>query len=131
MVKRILTFTPFLVLLILMGCAGEEVAGEDLTGGNWVATAGFQNGNAEGEPDCFPFEEGIEFNGEDSVYVESFEREFEFSLSEDDGPSTKLYMYDADQGLYRYEITMLSENEIGLTGMGRFEEGRSCYLERK
>lgn len=129
--KRIVAFIPFLVLLILMGCAGEEVAGEDLIGGNWVATAGFQNGNVEGEPDCFPFEEGIEFIGEDMVYVESFERDFEFSISEEEGPPTRIYFYDSDQGLFRYEITMVSESEMGLTGTGRYEEGRSCYLERE
>jgi hypothetical protein len=129
--ERIFKFIPILVLFILMGCSGEEVAGEDLTGGNWVATAGFLDGTAEGEPNCYPFEEGIEFNGEDTVYVETFERDFEFWLSEDEGPPTKLFFRDDSTGLYRYEITVLSENEMGLTGIGQFEEGRSCYLERE
>jgi hypothetical protein len=129
--KRILTLIPFLVLLILMGCDGEEIAGEHLTGGNWVATAGFLDGKAEGEPNCYPFEEGIEFSSEDMVYVETFEREFEFWLSEDEGPQTKLFFNDSSQGIFQYEITILSEDEIGLTGLGRFEEGRSCYLERE
>lgn len=63
---RILTFIPFLGLLILIGCA-EEVAEEDIIGGNWIATAGLQDGDAVGEPNCHPFEEGIEFTNEDAV----------------------------------------------------------------
>src|SRR5690625_2568188 len=129
--KRIFPFIPFLVLLILMGCAGEEVTGEDLTGGNWVATAGFQDGNAEGEPNCYPFEEGIEFVSEDTVYVESYERDFEFAVSNDAGPLPRIYFNSEYSGLYRYEITMLNENEMGITGLGQFLEGRSCYLERE
>lgn len=127
--KRIFTFIPLLGLLILIGCE-EEMAEEDLIGGNWIATAGFQDEDAVGETNCYPFEEGIEFNNENEAYIETFEREFEFALSNENGPPTRLYLDNLKGALYRYEITMLSENEMGITGLG-FAEGRSCYLERQ
>lgn len=64
--------------------------------------------------------------------METFEREFEFALDDENGPPTRLYFNDENTGLYRYEITMLSENEMGIAGLEPgLEEGQSCYLERQ
>lgn len=57
--RGIVTIIPLFVLSFLIGCADEEIVEDDLIGENWLATAGFQDEEAVGEPDCYPFEEGI------------------------------------------------------------------------
>lgn len=40
-----------------------------------MATVGYQDGEAEGEPNCYPFQAGIEFINKDAVYIETYGRD--------------------------------------------------------
>jgi len=73
------------LLFILTACGDEEVTHKDLIGGTWVATAGYEDGEAKGEPNCSPFEEGSKFENENTVYNVAFDRDVEYSLYEQDG----------------------------------------------
>src|SRR5699024_5352175 len=70
--KTLFCFLPF---LFLTAC-DQNVTEEDfLIGGTWVATVGYQDGEAEGEPNCYPFQDGIEFIDKDAVYIETYGRD--------------------------------------------------------
>jgi len=117
------------LLFILTACGDEEVTHKDLIGGTWVATAGYEDGEAKGEPNCYPFEEGSEFEDENTVYNTSYERKFDYNINEFDGG---LMIEFEGPILYSYQIKKISENEIIIKGLksGSFED-HSCYLERK
>ena len=118
----------FLVCIILIGCT-SKVTEEDLIGGAWIATAGYKDGDIQGKPNCHPFEEGIEFKYVDTVYNESFKENFTYFLSEID-KGTEIAFDLPGPGIYRFQIKLISEEEMMLEGVG-LSEGRSCYLERK
>ena len=95
-----------------------------------MATAGYEDGEAKGEPNCYPFEEGSKFENENTVYNAAFDRDVEYSLYEQDG-DFHIYFAGPTPG-YGYQIKKISENEIVIKGLksGSFED-HSCYLERK
>ena len=117
-----------LLLLFLTAC-NNKVTEEDLIGGAWIATAGYKDGDAQGKPNCHPFEEGIEFKNVDTVYNESFKENFTYFLSEID-KGTEIAFDLPGPGIYRFQIKLISEEEMVLEGVG-LSEGRSCYLERQ
>ena|SRR5699024_1083129 len=113
--------------LFLVGCSQQ--ADEDyLIGGNWIATAGFEDGEVKGEPNCHFFEEGLEFKKDEVVYNASFDFDFNYSLSERD-KVTQITFLSNKAGIFRYNIHIISENEMVLEGVF-LTEGDSCYLER-
>src|SRR5699024_6168920 len=118
------------LLFILTACGDEELTYKDLIGGTWVATAGYEDGKAKGEPNCYPFEDGSEFEDENTVYNAAFDRDVESSLYEQDC-DFHIYFIGPQLG-YGYQIKKISENEIVIKGLksGSFED-HSCYLERK
>ncbi|MBP1970600.1 hypothetical protein J2Z83_002736 [Virgibacillus natechei] len=126
--KKTYLLTFSLLIFVLGGCT-EEITEENLIGGNWVAIAGFQDGEVVGDPNCSPFEEGIEFKDEDTVFVETHDRDYEYWLYEADN-GFEIMFNDTGSGIYSYEISILGENEIGITGKGDFQSEESCYLER-
>ncbi|HLR52655.1 MAG TPA: hypothetical protein VK072_07265 [Candidatus Avamphibacillus sp.] len=137
MKKILFCFFPF---LFLTAC-GQNVTEEDfLIGGTWVATAGYQDGEAEEESNCYPFQDGIEFIDKDTVFIETYGRDFEYQLSENkEGP--KIIFHDSGPGgesttshhssttFHRYQINMITEDEIAFEGQS-LAEGNTCYLER-
>ncbi|GAB3808499.1 hypothetical protein [Virgibacillus kimchii] len=126
----------FLILLFTVGC-DETVAEEDIIDGKWIATAGFEDGEVIGEASCSPFQYGIEFIDQDTVYVEWVGREFKYWLSENEEGSTITFEDDFSDSLssepgsdiYFFQIKMLNTNEMVLEGDG-MREGHNCYLER-
>src|SRR5690625_2446115 len=133
--KRIYLFFFITSLLFIFNGCSQKVTEEDLVGGKWVGTAGHENGKAIGEPNCFPFQDGIEFKDENTVYVERFERVFEYSINEssditfgDAGPE------DASPytgySLYIYHIKMNGEDEIVLEGLHSYID-HACHMERE
>src|SRR5690625_1429514 len=113
------------LLLLLIGCS-QKVTEEDLIGGKWIGTAGYVDGKAEGEPNCYPFQDGIEFKNDDTVYVETYERDFEYRLNK---KGVELAFFDITR-IYNYHIKTIDEDEIVLEGSG-LSKGNSCVLERK
>ncbi|MYL46453.1 hypothetical protein GLV94_12450 [Virgibacillus halodenitrificans] len=121
--KRIILM---LILITLIGC--DQKVEENLEG-KWQATAGYQDGEIKGEPNCYPFEKEIEFKEDNKVYVETYERDFKYWMSDEDGEN-KIVFNDSGPGLYSYQIKMLSENEMIITGLN-LSEGDVCYLKRQ
>lgn len=130
--KKILLFFP--ILLILTGCT-SKVSEEDLIGDTWKATAGYEDGEKKGEPDCY---HGMEFKDEEIVYIDAYERDFLYELYEDDseivffdtGPDNDPKDTESGTITLSYNIKKVKENEITLEGMA-LSEGQSCYVERK
>lgn len=122
------------LLLLLIGCS-QKVTEEDLIGGKWIGTAGHENGKAKGESNCFPFQDGIEFKDENTVYVERFEREFEYWINEDsditfgdagsEDPSPDIGYF-----FYSYQIKMISKDEVVLEGVYALKND-ACHMERQ
>ena len=113
------------LLFIFNGCS-QKVTEKDLIGGKWIGTAGYVDGKAEGEPNCYPFQDGIEFKDDDTVYVETYEREFEYRLNK---KGVELAFFDITRS-YSYQIKKVDEDELGLEGLG-VSEDNTCILERK
>ena len=114
-----------ILTMFLIGCSAN-VTEEDLIGGFWVATAGYENGKPKGEAYCSSVvTDGLEFKDEETVYVEAYDQTFTYWLEED-----KVYFSGEDLGLHiSYYIDKISDDEVGLTGDNLIEE--SCYLERQ
>ena len=118
-------------LLFFLTACGQHVTEEDLIGGIWVATAGYKDGEAKGEPNCFPLEEGNKFKNGDTVYNATFDRDFEYWLYEYKG-NHEIHFEDSNPGEYNYQIKKISDDEIVLQGLDySTSKGRACYLERK
>ncbi|MBT2215536.1 hypothetical protein F3157_10215 [Virgibacillus dakarensis] len=116
-------------IILLAGCS-EDVTKDYLIGGHWVGTAGYEDEEIGGEPYCSPFDKGMEFKDEDTVYIDAYERDFEYKLEESDN-GLVIEFYDPDKSLLSYYLTKISEDEMGFIGVGDFQDGESCYLERK
>lgn len=76
-------FIPILFILILMGCS-QKMTEEVISDGTWIATSGYEKGEEKGDPDCYPFEEGIQFIDEDTVFVETSGKDIEYLFYEKD-----------------------------------------------
>lgn len=118
-----------ILFTIFLASCSKELTEEDLIGGKWVANSGYSDGEATGEPRCSPFEEGIEFKDEDIVYVDSYEKNFEYQLQEKDSGSV-INFYDTNTYL-SFHITMIDDDEMDFIGEGDIQDGESCYFERE
>jgi len=119
----------FLLFLILIGCS-SKITEEDLIGGYWIGTAGYQDGKPEGEPYCLYYViAGLEFKDEETVYVEGYEKNFEYVL--EDGKNGMKIIFSDENHYDSYYIDKVSENEIGLVGGTEMKKEESCYLEQQ
>ncbi len=125
--NKFLLIICFLFLFVLTSCT-QKADAEYLIGGNWIATAGYEDEEAKGEPNCH-FEEGLEFKDEGTVYNASFDKELDYRLS-DRNKETEITFLSEESSEYRYNIHIVNENEMGLEGAG-LSEKKSCYLERE
>jgi len=57
---------------------------EVISDGTWIATSGYEKGEEKEDPDCYPFEEGIQFRDEDTVFVETSGKDIEYLFYEKD-----------------------------------------------
>lgn len=116
-----------IILMMLIGC-GQKVTEEVLMEGTWIATSGYEDGEETSDPNCYPFEDGIDFKNDDTVFVQTYDRDFEYMFFEED--STIRFLDNTRS--YIYEIIIIAENKIVLEGLSwSNQEGRSCVLERK
>lgn len=120
-----------LLLIFLIGCSAK-VTEEDLIDGYWVATAGYKDGEPEGEPYCSPVvTDGLEFKDEETVYVEAYDTDFSYWL-EDNGDGIEIHLRGGKYGHYlSYYIDKITDHEFGLLGKGDIQSEESCYLERQ
>ena len=123
-----LFFMISIVLIILGGC-NELVTEDDLIGGKWVPVSGYKDGEATGEPLCPPFDKGIEFKDEETVYVESGDKDFRYHLREsDDGMEISFYNPNGELDILK--IIIENEDNLALTGFGD-SKSFNCYFERE
>ncbi len=81
--KYSLLFVISILLIILGGC-NKLVTTDDLIGGKWVPKSGYKDGETSGDPVCPPYDKGLEFKDEETVYVESGDKDFRYGLRESD-----------------------------------------------
>ncbi|WP_164217731.1 hypothetical protein [Virgibacillus sp. YIM 98842] len=104
---------------------------EDLIGGYWIGTAGYEDGEPAGEPNCMPFDDGIEFKDKETVYVETYDTDFSYWL-EDNGDGIEIHFRGEELGIYlSFYIDKINEDDIGLLGKEDIQSEESCYLERQ
>ncbi|WP_461183767.1 hypothetical protein [Virgibacillus kimchii] len=104
---------------------------KDLIDGYWKGTAGYEEGEAVGEPNCMPFDDGIEFKDEETVYVEAYETDFSYWL-EENSDGIEIHFRGEELGIYlSFYIDKINEDEVGLLGKGDIQSEESCYLERE
>jgi len=125
-----LSLTALLLMVFLTAGCSDKVTEEDLIGGKWSATAGFENEEPGGEPGCSNYAKGLEFKGKDIVYNEYDEENFKYHLNEtDEGKRRIEFTYPGGWTDY-YDIYKVSENAFGMIGPYR-ELKNSCYFERE
>ncbi|MEI3614661.1 hypothetical protein [Pseudogracilibacillus sp. SO30301A] len=116
------------IVIIVMGGCGNVITEDQLIGGTWLVTNGYEDGEIGGDPVCPGYEEGMEFIDEEKVYVFAEEKEISYSLSESDEGMEITFFYPNDIDFYK--ITMENENGFGLNSSG-VTKTRNCYFERE
>jgi len=127
--KKFALAALFLLMFILSGCS-DQITEEDLIGGKWSATAGFENEKAGGEPVCGYYADGLEFIDKETVYVEYKKENFKCYLSETDGVIEVEFYPPRRIGIDPYKIYRVNENAFGMIGPYR-DIKNSCYFERE
>lgn len=64
-----------------MGCS-SKVTEEYLIERQWTLQVGYDNDKRGEKPSCIPLQDGLEFKDDGLVYVELFDRDFEYRISE-------------------------------------------------
>lgn len=125
-------FILLLSLLLLLTACNKKADAEYLIGGDWVATAGYEDGEVKGEPNCHYFEEGLEFKDEEKVYNATFDEDFYYFLSDSKnrGKLTKVTFWPEGPGMFVYNIHVIGENEMAFE-IADPDIDLSCYLERQ
>ncbi|MEI3614650.1 hypothetical protein [Pseudogracilibacillus sp. SO30301A] len=119
----------FMIVVIVMGGCGNVITEDQLIGGTWLVTNGYEDGEIGGDPVCPGYEEGMEFIDEEKVYVIAEEKEISYSLSESDEGMEIIFFYPNGE-IDFFTITMEKENGFGLNGSG-VSKTRNCYFERQ
>jgi len=101
-----------ILFIIFLAACSEDVTEDYLIGGHWVGTAGYEDEEIEGESQCPPLDEGMEFKDEDTVYIDAYDRDFEYWLLENDDRLI-IEFYDKNISLRSYYITRISDDEMG------------------
>jgi len=118
-----------ILMFILSGCS-EQITEEDLIGGKWSATAGFENEKVGGEPVCGYYAKGLNFKDKKNVYNEHEEETFKYYLRETEEGKMQIEFYAPDGDIDDYDIYKVSENAFGIIGPFR-DIKNSCYFERE
>ncbi|MEI3614654.1 hypothetical protein [Pseudogracilibacillus sp. SO30301A] len=119
----------FMIVIIVMGGCGNVITEDQLIGGTWLLTNGYEDGEIGGDPVCPGYEEGMEFIDEENVYVIAQEKEFVYRLRESD-EGMKIEFYNPNGEIDFFKITMENENGFGLNSSG-VTKTRNCYFERE
>ncbi|BAD66210.1 hypothetical protein SAMN05192535_1877 [Shouchella rhizosphaerae] len=144
--------TICMLVLILPGC---NITENDLIGGTWVATSGYIDGEATGEPDCGQFALGMRFVDEETLYVgePGEEEEFEYEIRDgiDYYGEERRFIEFFNVNRKEEALKEKSEDEVpkGMYSFGSFaierggkdafgmetrpgkSEGKHCYMERQ
>src|SRR5690625_4099808 len=94
-----------LMIVIIMGGCSNVITEDQLIGGTWLVTNGYEDGEIGGAPVCPPFDKGLEFIDEEKVYVIDVEKEFVYTLRESD-EGMKIEFYNPNGEMDFFKITM-------------------------
>src|SRR5690625_2674328 len=118
-----------LMIVIIMGGCSNVITEDQLIGDRWVPKSGYKDGEATGEPLCPPFDKGIEFKDEETVYVESGNKDFRYHLREsDDG--MEIIFYNPNGEIDFLKVFIENDDNLVLLGAG-ISENHNCYFERE
>jgi len=118
-----------LMIVIIMGGCSNVITEDQLIGDRWVPKSGYKDGEATGEPLCPPFDKGIEFKDEETVYVESGNKDFRYHLREsDDG--MEISFYNPNGEIDFLKVFIENDDNLVLLGAG-ISENHNCYFERE
>jgi len=117
------------ILIIIMGGCNKLVTTDDLIGGKWVPKSGYKDGEASGEPACPPFDKGMKFKDEETVYVEDGGRDFKYSLTEA-SYGMDINFFNPNGEFDFFEIIIENEDNLALIGSGA-SKSYNCYFERE
>ena len=118
-----------ITVIIVMGGCSNMITEDQLIGGKWLVTNGYENGEVGGDPVCPSFDEGLEFIDEERVYVIAYEKEFVYKLRESD-EGMEISFFNPNGEVDFFKITMENENAFGINGSG-IVKTLNCYFERK
>ncbi|MEI3614662.1 hypothetical protein [Pseudogracilibacillus sp. SO30301A] len=118
----------FMIIIVMGGC-GNVITEDQLIGGTWLVTNGYEDGEIGGDPVCPSFDEGLEFIDEEKVYVIAEEKEFVYRLRESD-EGMEISFFNPNGEVDFYTITMENEDAFGLNGSG-IVKTLNCYFERE
>ncbi|AST96066.1 hypothetical protein [Shouchella clausii] len=142
-----------LSLLILVGC--RTITEEDLIGGTWVATSGYVDGEATGEPDCGQFALGMRFVDEKTLFAgepgeeEAFEYEIRdeidsygkerrfiefFNVTRKEEALKEKSEDEVPKGMYSFgsfAIEMDGKDAFDMEVLPGKSKGSHCYMERQ
>src|SRR5690625_3127472 len=116
-----------LLIVIMMGGCSNVITEDQLIGGTWLVTNGYEDGEIGGDPVCPSYEEGMEFIDEEKVYVIDEDKEFSYILRESD-EGMKIEFYNPNGEMDFFTITMEDEDAFGLNGSGMIKT-LNCYFE--
>jgi len=118
-----------LIIVIIMGGCNNVITEDQLIGGTWLVTNGYEDEELGGDPVCPAFDEGLEFIDEEKVYVIAYEKEFVYRLRESD-EGMEISLFNPNGEVDFYKITMENEDAFGLNGSGIIKT-LNCYFERE
>ncbi|XOQ13594.1 MAG: Lipocalin-like domain-containing protein [Shouchella clausii] len=140
------------LILVLPGC---NITKNDLIGSTWVATSGYVDGEATGEPDCGQFALGMRFVDEKTLLVgepgeeEAFEYEIRdeidsygkerrfiefFNVTRKEEALKEKSEDEVPKGMYSFgsfAIEMDGKDAFGMEVLPGKSKGSHCYLERQ
>ena len=119
----------FVIVTVVISACSIKITEDQLIGGTWLVTNGYENGEIGGDPICPSFDEGMEFIDEEKVYVIAEDKEFDYRLRETD-EGMEFEFYNPNGRVDFYKITMENENAFGLNSSG-VTKTRNCYFERQ
>src|SRR5699024_1813260 len=78
-----------------------------LIGGNWIAIAGYEDGEVSGESNCNFLEKGLEFKEDQIDYNADWDEDFDYRLS-DRNKITEITFLSDRAGVFSYNIHVIS-----------------------
>ena len=119
----------FVIVTVVISACSIKITEDQLIGGTWSVTNGYENGEIGGDPICPSFDEGMEFIDNEKVYVISEEKEFTYKLREFD-EGMEISFFNPNGIIDFYKITMENENAFGLNSSG-VTKTWNCYFEHQ
>lgn len=94
-----------------------------------VPKSGYKDGEPSSDPVCPPYDKGTEFQDEETIYVESGDKDFRYGLREsDDGIIINIFNPNGETDFLKVFIE--NDDNLVLLGAG-ISENHNCYFERE